>query len=209
MRYMTNIENQNPVQQLIPTPKKSPKNAITIIIIILALIVGAMYFFTKNSPANSAMVPYLYGMNNELRFSYPSNWYPHDKHGRLFLLKAPNTPDIPNTEIYAYGDQITVSDFNLTDNQGNRLTREQYDAYITENPPATKDLEGNPVTRTKVTINGIPMTRIDQLEYAGSYRTLTYEIPKGDLMYEIRLFPYEKKNIEDLEALIQTVKFAE
>ena len=170
------------------------------------------------NPHNATnMTPYSYGIDNEIRFSYPTGWYPHDKHGGLFLLRAPNTPDAVDTELYAYGPQITVRDYNLTDSKGNKLTRAQYDAYIKTNPPATKDIEGNPIERSTVTINGIQMTRTNQLEYAGSNRTLTYQILKGDIAYEFRLFPYEpasndaqdKLYISDFDALMQTVKFAE
>lgn len=212
---------------------QSRKPSTPIINAVIGLIVlgSGLYFLARPSPAKSpavsnqapsatstqaAAVPYRYGMDKELLFSIPAGWFPHEKHGWTFLLKAPNTPDLEGTETYAYGDQVTISDSNLTDDKGNRLTRAQYDAFIKKNPPATKDVEGNLITRTDVTINGIKMTKIDQLEYAGSHRTLTYEILKGDLRYEIRLFPYylddsdaiDVQNIADLEALIQSVRFA-
>ncbi len=221
---MNNLEQQNPVSS------KSPATTRVVITAIIIIIVGTIFFMgktstdtTSQSNASSSpvqtnnMIPYQYGAGNELQFSFPANWYPHDKHGRLFLLKEPNTPDKLGTEIYAYGQQITVSDWNLTDNQGNRLTRAQYDRYLKNNPPADKDIEGNPIYRTNVTINGIPMTRIDQLEYVGTFRTLSYQILKDELIYEIRLYPYEpdngdtsdKQNIIDFDKLINTVSFAE
>ncbi len=211
-----------------PGPKKSPAAIITIVVIVLAVVIGVALFLnrqaaettsgpTPSPTTTSGMIPHQYGMDNELIFSYPATWYPHDKHGMLFFLKAPNTPDKDGTEIYAYGQQITVIDSNLTDDKGNQLTRAQYDAHIKKNPPANKDIEGNPIYRTNVTINGIPMVRIDQLEYLGTYRTLTYEILKGNLIYQIRLYPYQpdkgdaaqKQSIKDFEALMQTVRFAE
>ncbi len=227
-------EDPQPSHEIMHGPKKRPAAIITIIIIVLAAVIGVALFLNRQttggasatvgtasgsmpSPiATGGMTAYEYGMDNELLFSYPATWYPHDKHGILFFLKAPNTPDKDGTEIYAYGQQITIADSNLTDNKGNKLTRPQYDRYMRLNPPANKDPYGNPIKRTEVKINGIPMTRIDQLEYIGTYRTLSYEILKDELMYVIRLYPYapdggtpeDKQNIQDFEALIQTVHFA-
>jgi hypothetical protein len=212
--------DETEVLSTLPKPKKNTVLPIVFLIILTAAIATLWYIHRGNSVGDSgqsamSLRPYTY-LDNQLAFSYPATWYPHEKHGRVFLLKKPNTPDIENTEIYAYGDQITISDYNLTDKEGNRLTRAQYDAYIVKNPPAAKDEQGHPIIRTAVTVNNIPMTRIDSREYAGDFRTLRYEILHDDLIYEIRLYPYDpdstgdatdRQNIADLEAVVKTVHF--
>ena len=234
-----NNETNQPQTDATPTsqpsqPKKVKASTWTWLIVLILIIVGGTMYLKSQNPADmssdgkdsttSGLVSendsdsalpnsYVYP-SGELSLSFPNGWYPHDKHGQVFFLKKPNTPDITDTEIYAYGDQITIGDANLTDKAGNKLTRAQYEAYLVKNPPATKDMEGNPINRTSVNINGIKMTRVDQLEYAGSNRTLTYSFLSEDLEYFVRLFPYEPESkdannvqlIKDFEAMVQTIK---
>ena len=148
--------------------------------------------------------------NLGLEFSHSVRWYPYEEDRSLMLLQKSSKPDVGETEGYAYGSQITVSTSGITTFDGMSLSKSEYEQYIL----SLKELDGKPVKSSAVVINNIPMLRLDFYEYVGSYRVLYYEILKGDMKYTIRLYPYrpessdieDKKNIEDFEALVKTLK---
>ncbi len=148
--------------------------------------------------------------NLGLEFSHSVRWYPYEEDGSLMLLQKSSKPDVGETESYAYGPQITVSTYGITTFDGMTLSKSDYEKYIL----SLKELDGKPAKSSVVVINNIPMLRLDFYEYEGSFRVLYYEILKGDMKYTIRLYPYrpessdieDKKNIEDFEALVKTLK---
>lgn len=209
---------------------------VAIIIIVLILIGGAYFVFSKkdkNIPAqntenkNSQLSQSIDGdlsMNNwkayrndqyGFEFKYPTNWYGHPgqnpKGISVLLLKTKELPNLGGTETYAYGDQIVVKVSDLIGRYDKKLSKEE---YIQENFP--DDGFGGDVLIIKkwVNINNVEMLRVEQTVSGASGKTLEYIYFKNDKSYSFYLYPYDTtngsmsaRNLEDFEKLVSTFKF--
>ena len=114
----------------------------------------------------------------------PEGWHEHSLGGNGVLLTRSQTlPDIGATELYAYGEQISIS-AGMFDGDPNNRESWQYIRWVFEDEALVRNWSWT-------TVRGLDALRVESEAAGASGGVLYYFIFSGDQLYTLSLYPFD------------------